>query len=229
MNFKKLVFKQREIFISTINHDLRVPVIAQIRALELLAAGNMGVLNNEQSEIVNLTLASCKSIYGMLSAILSAYKYENRDVILNYETVNILSLIENYFSQNFDKRNIEKINIENKADDVIIRGDKLQLKKAFEYILNYCISCSNGSMHLKIVNDDEFIKIILIFKSMSSNLNDLSPHKMEQVGSSLGMYLAKKIVQAHHGKINVEFDNSKNYYSIEFPLNNVNLCDLNCI
>ena len=91
--------RQRETYISTLSHDLKIPTIAQIRALELIVNGSMGAINAGQKEILDLTLDSCYSMYDMLSTILSTYKYENNDVILNYEKFSILELMKQVFAK----------------------------------------------------------------------------------------------------------------------------------
>lgn len=103
IDFEKIAFLQRESFISTINHDLKIPILAQIRALELLTEEKMGNLNNGQKELINLTLDSCRSMYEMLSEILTAYKYENKDIILDYENINILKFVEEFFNKSNGK------------------------------------------------------------------------------------------------------------------------------
>ena len=50
--------KQRETYISTLSHDLKIPTLAQIRALELIVNEKMGKINDGQREILNLTLDS---------------------------------------------------------------------------------------------------------------------------------------------------------------------------
>ena len=55
-----------------------------------------------------------------------------------------------------------------------------------------------------------------------------SAEKMDKVGSSLSLYLAKQIINAHNGKINVESKKSNyNNYSIEIPC--INECKLSAI
>lgn len=52
--------KQRETYIAILNHDLKIPTLAQIRALELLSSENLGTLNKRQQELLDLTLDSCR-------------------------------------------------------------------------------------------------------------------------------------------------------------------------
>ena len=94
-NYRRIALMQRETFVSTINHDFKVPVLAQIRALELLIKEQLGGLNNGQREIINLTLESCRSMYKTMSELLSSYKYENNNIKLEFETINILNIVEN--------------------------------------------------------------------------------------------------------------------------------------
>ena len=233
INFEKLAFLQRETFISTINHDLKVPVIAQIRALELLIEEKIGKLNNGQKEIVNLTLDSCRSMYGMLSEILSAYKYENKNIVLDLESVNLVKLIEKYFNkpnQNIINKNLNVI-IKNDSFYPIIKADKYQLSKAFEYIANYCISNAviNSKLNCHIFDTDDNISISLSFESpyfsqekLETIFDNLSQHRMDKVGCNLGIYLAKQIITAHKGEIISRNSNIHNEYTINLPLTNVN-------
>ena len=69
--------KQRDIFISTLTHDLKNPLQAQISSMELLNSGMFGKLNSEQQEMLNLTIESAKYMREMLCTIFTTYKYEN--------------------------------------------------------------------------------------------------------------------------------------------------------
>lgn len=228
IDFEKIAFLQRESFISTINHDLKIPILAQIRALELLTEEKMGNLNNGQKELINLTLDSCRSMYEMLSEILTAYKYENKDIILDYENINILKFVEEFFNKSNGKIYEKglKILIRNNSYSPIFFGDKFQFKKAFECIANYCISrASNNSEFICSINDsDECIHISLLFDSpyfYRNKLETFSDGRMDKVGSTLGLYLAKKIIYAHKGSIETSFENSLNQLNINLPLINV--------
>ena len=65
---QKLIKNQTEKYKSVLTHDIKTPVLAQIRAIELLLKGNLGTLNKEQEEILKLTLNSCKHSYKIIRA-----------------------------------------------------------------------------------------------------------------------------------------------------------------
>lgn len=235
--------RQRETYISTLSHDLKIPTLAQIRALELLANGNLGNINDEQKEMLNLTLDSCYCMYDMLSTILTTYKYENNDIILNYEKVHMLKLLDEAFAKSVRVMHNKNIKIRVKAKDkfVSLYADKSQMRKAFENLIDFCVSSAykNTEIICEIgkINNSNSIFISLGFESpyvSSETIQNMfkmyttSSEKMDKVGSSLNLYLAKQIINAHNGKIVVESKKSNyNHYNIELPC--INECKLSAI
>lgn len=98
----------KNILIETIKHDLKTPVIAQIRILDLLLVGHFGKLNKKQKDIIGETLNSCKYMYKILSDIIYAYKFKNNisDTVLfaqrleNNNDENCLLLIKDFAEKN---------------------------------------------------------------------------------------------------------------------------------
>lgn len=98
----------KNFLIETIKHDLKTPVIAQIRILDLLLVGRFGKLNKEQKDIICATLDSCKFMYKILSDIIYAYKLKNNisDTILfaqkleKNENESCLFLIKDFAEKN---------------------------------------------------------------------------------------------------------------------------------
>ena len=224
--------RMRETYISTLSHDLKIPTIAQIRALELLINGNMGEINENQKEILNLTLDSCHSMYDMLSTILTTYKYENNDVNLNYEKIHMLKLIDEVFSKEHKQLKNKNIQVKVVAKDkfVSIFADKLQLKKAFENLIDFCVSNAYRDTLITCEiekNNSSLVSVYLTYESpyikpeTISNMFEMyttSAEKFNKVGSSLNLYLAKQIISAHNGTLNVKSEQSSySKCSIELP------------
>lgn len=231
LEIKKNEHLQRETYISTLNHDLKIPTLAQIQALQLLSNEKIGKINKRQKEIVNLTLDSCTYMYEMLSALLSAYKYENNDIYLCYEKVHICKLLDECFNKSIkilENKNM-KVRIKSKEKLSIIPADRSQIKKAFENLTDYCISNAeeNSEIICEVIHRDKNIALKLCFESPYLNADIINNHlkkytvstdKFNKVGSSLNLYLAKQIIKAHKGKITVESKNSnQNIYNIELP------------
>jgi K+-sensing histidine kinase KdpD len=226
-NMEKLVFKQREAFISTVSHDLKIPTLAQIRALELLLDDNLGQLNDAQKEVLNLTLNSCKCMYNMLSIIAEMYKYENNKIILYFEQFDFLKLFDELLIQKSSLKNKKiKINIKSKEKFCNIIADKFQLRKAlnnvFDYIVlntleNTNIVCNIEDKLDKKLISFEFESLYLSLEKFNEMFDIYSSDKMDKVGSSLELYLAKLIIEAHKGTILVEEFKNKLMCNIIIP------------
>lgn len=233
LNTERAAQKQRETYISTLSHDLKIPTLAQIRALELLVNEKMGKINDQQKELLNLTLDSCYCMYDMLSTLLTTYKFENNDIVLNYEKIQMLKILDESFVKYLKAMKHKNIKIKVLAKDKFISlyADKIQMKKAFENLINYCISNAYENTEIlceinKNINEN-IVYISLSFESpykTPENIKNMfrkyttSAEKMDKVGSSLNLYLAKQIINAHQGIINVESKKTNyNSYNIELP------------
>lgn len=243
---EKAEFKQRESYIATLNHDLKIPTLAQIQALKLLSEEKIGKINKRQQELVNLTLESCTYMYQMLSTILSTYKYENNEIHLQYENILATRLIEECFNKSIKMLENKNLNvrIKVKENSLMIPADKNEIKKAFENLINYCMSNAqeNSQIICEIKQNGSNVIFSICFESpyVSSNLMQnqfkkytTSAEKFDKVGSGPGLYLAKQIINAHNGSIKIGSSKTHNICNIKLPLINVKLepknSDLNII
>lgn len=229
--YKFTAYKQRESYISTISHDLKIPVIAQMRALELLSEESLGKLNKEQKEMVDLTLESCKSVYEMLSNIIALYKYENRKFLLKKEIISISGIINDTIFDYDEIIKNKKIHTNISVPKIYkIFADKKQIKKAFNNIISYCLMSSNADsdFNIKISTQNNYIQIQFNFESSYSskrkganmfNSYCTPDEKLDKIGANLGLSLAKQIIEAHRGNIFITNENFNNCYIIEVPIN----------
>ena len=224
--------RQRETYISTLSHDLKTPTIAQIRALELLASENLGSINEEQRELLNLTLDSCYCMYDMLSTILTTYKYENNDMTLSHEKVHLLKVLDNAFNKSGRALREKELKVKITSRDRFISlfGDNYQVQKAFDNLIDFCsanafsnteISCS--MQKIKTIDSIYFsIHFECSDKTQETIQNMLemyttSAEKFNKIGSSINLYLVKRIINAHNGIILTETNNSNCNFIIEIP------------
>lgn len=210
--YKLTAYKQRESYISTISHDLKIPIIAQMRALELLSNESLGKLNSEQKEMIDLTLESCKSIYEMLGAILTSYKYENREMLLTRETINIEKILNDIL---FDCKNLiisKEININVEINNFSPFADEEKLKKSFRSIIEYSLNSAQNNSVLKIKTQkfNNNFQFIIAFYPIYNSINKFKTifenyknpiENLDKIGCNLNLYLAKQIIEAHNGFI----------------------------
>ena len=234
INAEKTAAEQRETYVATLTHDLKTPTIAQIKALDLLLNDHIGPLNKEQRELLELTKDSCNFMYEMLSTLLSTYKYENGDYVLNYERCNISSLVEeaiNEIETMLKEKNVTiHINKEGKTFDTDC--DRMQIKRVLTNLLGNAISYAynNTQILINIKQDENSISFDAKNESAYINpetMNNLFKKyvshaaKFNKVGVGLGLYLSKQIIDAHNGEIYAKsYEDNHNIFGFSVPIVN---------
>ena len=229
---EKRINEQRETYIATLTHDLKTPTIAQVRALELLLSGQLGPFNDEQKEMLNLTLDSCKYMYDMVYTLLPTYKFENGDVVLNYSSFDLVEIISDSINElsNIAHENNIRLKFIHKDAICNVDADRIELKRVIINLLsnaiNYAYTYTEVFIYLKKIGDNVEVRVKNSSKyidpeSMSKLFRKYVTHseKYNKVGIGLGLYLSKKIIDAHNGKIIAESSqNEHNTFGFIIPV-----------
>lgn len=228
---KKLVERQKEHYIATLSHDLKTPIIAQIRSLELILKGGFGQINSNQKDLLQLTLDSCKGMYSLVSAILFSYKFDNNEIKLNSDEINITELLLECcveVSNLAKERNIE----------IIINPDLIQNNinadiKFLKYAMLYFIE--NGVSHAY-ENSQVIVNLYEENDEIAMTVNTEGPYippkdirymfdqylgqtkTYNKIGFCLKLYYSSQIIRAHNGKVFITSDPSnKNILGFKIP------------
>lgn len=224
-----IVQKQRETFVASLSHDLKNPTIAQIRAIELILKGKFGKVNSEQREIMEMLLDSCKYMKAMLGSVLVTYRNEKGTINLASEEVSIADLtvecIDEMIYLAHDKG--IQILIQNSAQKETVWGDSVQLKRVIMNLLSNSIKYAfhNTELKIKVYNEKNYT--CFMFENKSPYL---PPDKQTSIfaqyisyaeahnGIGLGLYVSKKIIEAHGGEIFIKsFVDDRNIFGFKIP------------
>lgn len=226
---------QKELFVATLMHDLKNPVLAQISALSQLSNGSFGELNNLQKEIVDMTLESCQYVQKLIFTLLETYKNENGKI----------NLKKNYFNpENFIKiclreqqplikeKNLDFVFESNlNEEENILFADETQLRRVVENILNNQIfyAFKNTKLSIKLFKKNN--NIVFYFENSSPEIDEKTQKEIfekfktkeianQKLSLGLGLYLAKQITEAHSGKIYLKANGTSNKFIVEIPTQN---------
>jgi len=223
--------EEKDNFIATLTHDLKTPVRANILSLELLLKGDFGKLSKEQNELIQEILNSNKFMMSMLDTLLAKYKYESQNIQLNKTIFNINEFIIDCISdvKSFlTEKNIKcELNLTNKS--ATVKADKLELKRAVINLLTNAIKFNNknGFIKVSIIENNNSIKIIVEDTGIGIEANKLEhifdkyvsyAKRFRALGTGLGLYVAKKVIEAHCGEISVSsVCNQGSIFTITLP------------
>jgi signal transduction histidine kinase len=217
---KKCLNLQREAFVNTLSHDLRIPIIAQIRALDILMGNKLGCLNDMQAEMISNVQDSGKCVLNLISLMINTYKIENNSYKFVYEKFNladvIISCFDELLSQASEKNIIfdyAKIN-----RNLCIVADKSELRKVILNLLLSSIISAKSGQRISVETCSINNKVRLSVSSSGENnlytdINSISSYSF--VGQKIRMGFCKKIIENHEGRI---LNNTgKNSFSFELP------------
>lgn len=212
---EKEMERQKEYFIETLIHDLKIPTLAQLRGLELIERGALGKINKDQRELVEEIQDSCKYILNMISMVLNTYRFENGQNRLIYEKFCINSLLLDCFNEISPLAQEKNINFtySSTQENTTIDADKAEIKKVIINLLSNAIvySNKNESINVDISTENNYLKFNITSKGIRLSERectnifnkvsvDNSP-KYTTIGHGIALYLCKKIIDLHNGKI----------------------------
>ena len=196
----------------------------------MLLDGMFGGLNEEQQEMLKLTLESCKNMYDMVSTVLFSYKFENEEIKLHCADINIIELTAeccNDLAKYANEKNLE-ILIKPKSKIGLIYADRTFIKRAIANILENSISYAfektkieiliknhNKNLEIQIISESPFIKKEALEMMFDKYRGQASYNK---IGFCLKLHLAKQIIEAHNGELIAESKKSdKNIFGFIIP------------
>lgn len=214
--------KQRNYFIDTLSHDLRVSAIAQIRALEILK-------KQKKEELINdIHQASLFSL-DMINMLLNTFKYENKEEVLNYESVNLKEIVYNteiFLSDLAAQKEIDLVN--NIDSNTLIDADKEALYKVISILMATAINNAKrkSSINLILEKLSQEYKISIFYQGKALTEEECKRMFSQKtiystVGQGIKLQLCKKIIDFHNGKISIKnCGGNLNTFTFSVPINN---------
>lgn len=206
---------QKETLVATITHDLKTPTNAQLSAMDYLLSERLGQLAPVQKEYIQMVKNSNIYMRTMISTILDTFKAEQEDITPKPEVFNFYKLVQDTAKEisNLAISKNQTIVIGSKLETEKIQADPIQIKRVITNLLgnaitygfektniNVTITEKDDDVIIDVINKGYYItedKIAEIFEKYKTSENA----KFNKASTGLGLYLSRRIVQAHNGQI----------------------------
>lgn len=224
----------KEDFVATLTHDLKVPIIAEANMLEFFLQEKFGSLNDKQKEALENMQSSNKELLDLVQIVLETYRLKEDEIDLNIETISVKKFLEEISEEmSYIAHKTRNDIIVDVPEDFNLKIDYLHFKRVLKNLINNAILYGKSDTNIEVsaelfgdnaqiivkdygkgISEDDMEKIFNKYFSASK--------KFRKIGTGLGLYLSKKIVEAHGGTLNVESkegEYTKFYINIEIHEN----------
>jgi signal transduction histidine kinase len=212
--------KQKSEFVSFATHQLRAPLTAMKGYSSLLLDGDMGKLSNEVRGAVTRIFDSSNTLANIVDDYLNISRIELGSMKYSFEVVDLKDVLDHVIGElrpNIEKSNLAlELNVD-RMRKYAVSVDKDKFKQIIANLIDNAIKYTPVGK-ISVTLDKKLIdghhKIIF---SVKDNGIGIAPEVLPKLfakftraengtrqnihGTGLGLYVAKEIVTAHHGKI----------------------------
>ena len=214
--------RQKSEFVSFATHQLRAPLTAMKGYGSLLLEGDMGELPPAAKEGIERIFDSTNTLVSIVNDYLNISRIELGTMKYTFETIDLKLMVEDVIAEL--KPNIEGKGLnfsfaaENNGTDYRITADRDKLKQVIANLVDNSVKYTpSGSVAVTLSFDHKRQVIIFEIKDTGIGIDpEILPHlfqkfsrannanKVNIKGTGLGLFVAKQMVEAHHGTIRAE-------------------------
>gem|GEM_PF-3553528 len=224
------LLRQRDDFVASLTHDLKNPLIGVNRILEAILSG--GVSPEDQQPLLQQIHSSNNFMLHMIWNLLDTYKHHSGALVPQLKQVNLVALLHailGEFSFHMaSKRQRAKLEIAASFPD--IQADAILLRRALFNLIDNAIKFTPEDGYIEVFGefDNETVRLSVrdsgrgipfeqrekLFEQFWQGKRDVE----NQIGTGLGLYLTKNIVNLHRGTLECSsVDGEGATFSISLP------------
>jgi two-component system, sensor histidine kinase and response regulator len=217
--------RQREDFVSRMTHDLRTPLVASDRMLNLFQQEIFCKISPEMKQAIAVMIRSNHNLTQMVNNLLEVYRIEAGKKTLNSEICNLPEMLTEVVEELNPIANdkgltlkVDTSGLENLSENEegVVIGDRLELRRVFSNLIGNAIKFTDtGGIETRIFespqNNGKNLVTIEIedtgygiaAEDQATIFERFRQGRNKRAGSGLGLHLSRLIVEAHGGAIEV--------------------------
>ncbi|MGB3694567.1 MAG: hybrid sensor histidine kinase/response regulator [Spirulinaceae cyanobacterium] len=219
----------RENFISCLTHDLRTPLVAVDRMLELIQKGIYGDIPTNMHRAISSIISSNHNLLQMLNNLLEVHCYETGQKVLsfiNFDLQELLKEVVEELNPLAQERDLT-IQLNLPEEQLEISGDRLEMRRVFTNLISNglkftdegCVQVIVKKLPQKITIAVKDTGIGITSEDQESIFERFRQGAHKRSGHGLGLHLCQQIIETHQGNITVESQLSEGTtFTVDLPL-----------
>jgi two-component system, OmpR family, sensor histidine kinase VicK len=203
--------KLQKEFINIAAHELRTPIQPILGLAEVLSSKKGSI--EQYNELIDAIIRNARRLQRLTEDILDVTRIESNSLTLNKQQFNLKDIITNTINDIIVKKDFKSKNIKllYEPKDIFVEADRSRLTQVISNLLSNSVKFTiKGTIKITTkIKDDQ--NVILNIKDTGSGINsEIFPRLFSKfatksdIGTGLGLFIAKSIVEAHGGKISAE-------------------------
>ena len=233
-NSKTLMYMEesRKRLVRDIAHDLKNP-LASIQGNAELYQNNIEAEQGQKEHYVDIIHRNSVRANELITMLFEYSKLDSIDFALNIEKADICELLRlklAYFFGIFEEQHIDVL-VEIPEMECLVPMDYQQMNRVFDNLFENILKYSKSATQVRIALEKQSKYIQIIVEDDGEGMDEeTAKHCFEPFfredkarnsqtgGTGLGLAIVQKIIQAHHGKIQVETEKGEGCrFMIQFP------------
>lgn len=209
------LLKEREDFISTLAHDMKNPLIGANRLLDLLIDDRVGTVQPEQKRLLSCLKESNEGALELIHNLVDAYRWDSSAYELQLAETDMKEMafdLVRRLKQFAELRGITVV-VDAPNTDVVCLCDQRAMKRVVKNLLDNALKFSpqHGHVTVRLTVSPQSLFISVADNGPGVKAEDQNrlfgrfsqgeTGKRHEGGSGLGLYLCRKIVEGHLGRI----------------------------
>ncbi len=217
--------RQREDFVYRLTHDLRTPLVAADRMLTLFKQEAFGEISPDMTEAIAMMVQSNQNLLQMVNTILEVYRHDAGHKTLSLSRCDLQPLLQAIVTELSPLAEEKGLAMTMQVDPagseypMTVMGDRLELRRLFTNLIGNAIKFTDiGSIEVHLTGcsgdppptllDPTWVMVEIKDTGSGISLEDqenlferFRQGENKRSGSGLGLYLSRRIVEAHQGAI----------------------------
>lgn len=223
------------LFLSGINHQLRIPLNAIIGFTDMMRSRLFGPLPNKYAEYTELIHTSAQHMLDLITDVLNISKININQYTLNYSPVNFYSIVTScvkILCPAAESAHIKFDIVQDKQPDFAIQADRWAIRQIILNLLDQALNSSHPhqSIRIKIDRQHEYAVLNISFSGCYGAQDITETHLLaplilsqsvllsDSLDISHQTHLIQHLARLHDGKINIKQKDTDCEIYLQLPL-----------